>query len=101
VIQGASKLPVKGSGVSRSGQFPDVARLVMNHGFTSGAPGRMVSPGFYFYHRGAYVIQILPDRQIGITRPNGMVETESVERMTKANFILSAIVRYIEAAEEN
>ncbi len=89
-------MPVKGSIVRRSRWFGEITQTLEAHGFKRGAPGVVPCPGFHYFSRDGYVIQIRPENTIRITRPNGAVEDESVRRMSKANFILDAIVRYIE-----
>jgi hypothetical protein len=89
-------MPVKGAIVRRSKWFYEITQTLEDHGFKRGAPGVVPCPGFHYFSRDGYVVRILPENAIRITRPNGAVEIESVPRMSKANFILDAIVRYIE-----
>jgi hypothetical protein len=94
-------MPVRGARVRRSKWFYEITQTLADHGFRRGAPGHFACPGFYFFNRDGYIVQILPKNAIRITRPNGTVETESVSRMSKANFILSAIARYIDDQRES
>jgi hypothetical protein len=89
-------MPVRGAKVRRSKWFYEITQTLADHGFQRGAPGHFACPGFYFFNRDGYIVQILPKNAIRIARPNGTVETESVSRISKANFILDALIRYIE-----
>jgi len=94
-------VPIKGARVKRSGRFRDIERLILNHGFAHGAPNRMPSPGFYFYQRAGFVIQIMPKRQINITRPDRQAEKISARHLVTLDSALDVIVMEIEEAEEN
>jgi hypothetical protein len=94
-------MPVRGARVRRSKWFYEITQSLADHGFRRGAPGHFACPGFYFFNRDGYIIQILPRNTIRITRPSGAVETESVSRISKVNFILGAIVRFIEGEAGN
>jgi len=89
-------MPVRGARVRRSKWFHEIVQAIEAHGFHRGASGIPPCPGRYFYSRDAYTIQLLPDRTIRITRPNGMVEVVSARSMRKVDFILAAIVRFID-----
>jgi hypothetical protein len=90
-------MPIRGARVRWSKWFDEMTKALQEHGFQRGAPGVIPCPGFYFYSRDGHTIQILPERKIRITRPNGMVDVETVRQLSKVNFILGALVRYIEA----
>lgn len=93
-------MPIQGAGVKRTGKFADIERVIRSHGFARGAPNRMPSPGFYFYSRGGYVIQIQHGRKVGITKPDGTVETVSARRLVVLDSALDIVVMEIEEAEE-
>jgi hypothetical protein len=98
-------VPIKGKGVKRTGSFAEIERLIIGHGFRHGAPNRWPSPGFYFYSRGAWVIQICHGRTLTITGPKGRPEGLSVvstKNLSKLDSILDELVLDIEEdAEEN
>jgi hypothetical protein len=90
------KLPIRGAKVGRGKWFGEIKVVILNHGFASGAPGRMASPGFYFFNRAGFVIQILPEHAIRITRPDGATETIHARRVVKVDSVLDGIVMQIE-----
>jgi hypothetical protein len=89
-------MPVRGHRVQRSGKFDDIVGVIKSHGFKNGAPNRMACPGFYFYNRAGYVLQILPARKIKITRPDGTASTVSARRLITLDTELDQIVMDIE-----
>jgi hypothetical protein len=92
------KLPIRGAKVGRGKWFGEIKVVILNHGFASGAPGRMASPGFYFFNRAGFVIQILPEHTISVTRPDGAQQKISSRRIVKVDSILDALVMEIEDA---
>jgi hypothetical protein len=92
-------VPVRGARVRRSRWFREITHVIEAHGFQRGAPNHPPCPGFHYYSRSGIIVQILPETTISVTRPDGSVELAS--SISKANFILSAIVRYIEGEEEH
>jgi hypothetical protein len=94
------KLPIRGAKVGRGKWFHDIESVILNHGFARGAPGRMASPGFYFFNRAGFVIQILPEHAIRITRPDGQAETISSRRVVTVDSVLDGLVMEIEGAAE-
>jgi hypothetical protein len=93
-------MPVRGSRVQRSGMFAEIERLILNHDFQRGAPNRMPCPGFYFYHRAGFVIQMLPARQTKITHPDGTARIVSARRLVTLDTELDQIVMLIEEQRE-
>ena len=89
-------MPLRGARAHRGKGFREITQMLASYGFHRGAPGIPPCPGRYFFSRDGYTIQLLPDRTLRITRPSGQVDVESGRNMGKANFILSAIVRFIE-----
>jgi hypothetical protein len=87
-------MPVKGARVRRSRWFREMTQVIEAHGFQRGAPNHPPCPGFHYYNRSGIIVQILPETTIRITRPDGSVELASSP--SKADFILGAIVRFIE-----
>ena len=94
-------MPIRGAGVKRTGKFAEIERVIVSHGFQRGCPGRMASPGFYFYSRAGYVIQIQHGRKAGITKPDGAAETISTRHLINLDTELDQIVMSIEESEEN
>jgi hypothetical protein len=90
-------VPIRGARVHRAKWFHAITQTLEAHGFHRGAPNIPPCPGRYFFSRDGYAIQILPDRMIRITRPTGQVDVQSAASMSRANFILGALVRYIES----
>ena len=89
-------MPVRGSKVGRSGRFHDIEAVIVSHGFQRGAPNHPPCPGFYFYSRAGYVIQIMPARMISITHPDGSVEKISARRVVTLDSALDIITMQIE-----
>ena len=81
-------MPVRGAKVRRGKWFDEAERVIQNHGFRDGAPGRRASPGFHFYHRAGLVIQILPS----LTRPDGVEQRISSRRVVNVDSILDVVV---------
>jgi hypothetical protein len=92
-------MPVRGAKVRRSKWFNDITQALQERGFQRGAPGRMACPGFYFFNRDRFVIQILPENTLHITRPDGTARLESARELSKVNSILDALVLDIEFPE--
>lgn len=99
--QEGTTIPIKGAGVKRTGKFAEIERVIVSHGFAHGAPNRMPCPGFYFFSRAGYVVQIQHGRKVGITKPDGTAETVSTRHLITLDTALDQIVMEIEEAEEN
>lgn len=93
-------MPLRGHRVQRSGRFADIEAVIKSHGFGKGAPNHPPCPGFYFYSRDGYVIQILPARRIKITSPDRREEIISARRLVNLDSALDVIAMDIEEAEE-
>ena len=94
-------MPIRGAKIRRSGKFDDIVAVIKSHGFVSGCPGRMPSPEFYFFNRGGFILQLLPERKVSITRPDRSVQIVSARRLVNLDSALDVIVMDIEEAEEN
>lgn len=94
-------MPLRGHRVQRSGRFDEIVAVIKSHGFVSGCPGRMPSLGFYFFNRAGFVLQLLPERKVSITRPDRSVQIVSARRLVNLDSALDVIVMDIEEAEEN
>jgi hypothetical protein len=92
-------MPVRGAKVRRSGRFADIEAVIKSHGFVSGCPGRMASPGFYFFHRGGFVLQILPARKVRIVRPDRSKQIVSARRLVDVDSALEIVILEIEESE--
>jgi len=92
-------MPVRGARVRRSKWFNDITQALQERGFQRGAPGRMACPGFYFFNRDGFVIQILLENTLHITRADGTVRLESARELSKVNSILDALVLDVEFPE--
>jgi hypothetical protein len=89
-------VPIRGKGVKRTEAFRETERMILSRGFRSGAPGRFPSPGFHFYSRSRYVLQICNGRTLAITRPDGTVEVVSTKNLTKLDTALDQLILEIE-----
>jgi hypothetical protein len=92
-------VPIRGAGIKKTKAFFDVERVIANHGFGHGAPNRMPSPGFRFYSRGGYVVQILNGRRVSITHPDGTSQVISARKLVNVDTALDQIVIAIEEQE--
>ena len=61
-------MPIRGAKVRRSKWFNEITQSLQDRGFKRGAPDRIACPGFYFYSRDGYVIQILPKSRDALVR---------------------------------
>jgi hypothetical protein len=93
-------MPVKGAGIKRGEWFHDAKRIILNHGFQSGAPGRMACPGFHFFSRAGFVLQIMPALTLGIRRPDGTEQRIPARNVGKLDSILDALILELESSEE-
>jgi hypothetical protein len=93
-------MPVKNAGIRRTGKFADVERVINSHGFVRATrPGYGPSPGFYYYGRAGFLVQILNGRRVSITRPDGQVEIVSARRLVVLDSALDCVVLEIEENE--
>lgn len=89
-------MPVKGAGVRRTGKFADIERVITSHGFQRGAPNHPPCPGFYFYSRDGFVVQILHGRRVSITRPDRSVQIVSAQRLITLDTAMDILQMEIE-----
>lgn len=93
-------MPLRGHRVQRSGRFADIEAVIKSHGFGKGAPNHPPCPGFYFYSRDGYVIQLLPARRIKITSPDRSERVISARPLVNLDTELDQIVMCIEEEQE-
>jgi hypothetical protein len=92
-------VPIRGAGIKKTKAFFDVERVITSHGFRHGAPNRMPSPGFRFYSRNGYVVQVLNGRRVSITAPDGSVQVISARKLVNVDTALDCVILEIEEQE--
>jgi hypothetical protein len=90
-------MPVRGAKVRRSSWFVAVENaLHQRHFDRCGSSSGIVSPGFYFYGRAGYRVQIAPKNTLRIFKPCGHVAEYRVPELRDVIFTLDALELSIE-----
>jgi hypothetical protein len=84
-------VPLRGAKVRRSTWFRNVTAALEARQFRRGAPGVSACPGFYFYSRDGYRVQICADTTLQIQRPSGRTTREHLPKIADAIFVLDAL----------
>ena len=94
-------MPLRKARIRRSKWFDAVVAALEARQFQrSPSPSGITSPRFYFFSRGGFTVQILPDHRLRISRLSGRITEDLIQNSRMLALVLDALTLDVEFGED-